>query len=575
MPFLAIPHSAVFRPVPTPPIRDLTQPLPQKTRRIFIYATISNQVFECEPARTKTSRRIDFDEAPGAPAEAEAAGGAGAGCSLPSPAKKVKKDEGLVCECVECYTFIRHMDFGNEGCPNAERTAQTEQILADPSAPDVDESHVGYGVEKFLEETEYQEREAAEGVLAIAGRRYTMDHIRHAPTYQAEKEANKAAMTTHLHKIYRLAMMVQQERRARGVDEDEDEVCYNCADGCGSEREKLLERCIHNEWHHVRALHILPEYVASPAEFGEDDDEDDDGAAGAAGAPAADASTVSSIHGSADDADADAEDHPFAQPRSPLVDLTDASDANLSYEGALDLRPDDGDAAATATYPLRRDTEMPRLGDVARAAEAAEEGAAAAVAGAGASAAAGGAGAAAATATAFALVRPERFTRKAIERPHRLDDDLVAMMAESCLKGRIDAATAPEEAITAAFRVIDHQEELEYAELRAGPERFRDALLRMSDQTRAYNALKMRNFNAMVDRLLRIYVLCRIREADAAAFAAAERARLEAKPDANGRTRFFIHMGIADGMYEAMINNEWAAFDNMSLLPEHNTHRSA
>lgn len=467
------------------------------------------------------------------------------------------------------------MDFGNEGCPRPERTAQTQQLLAAHPSSDEDMDRVRTGVVAFLDETEYDERVAVEGVLSIAGPGYTMDHIRHAPTYEAEKQANRAAMTVHLHNIYRLAMLVQQERLAHGMDEDD--VCYNCADGCGSEREALLERCIHNEWHHVRALHILPEYVADPAEHAPEEEED--GAATAAGDDEDDVSTIfgddDALHG--------------AQPRSPLVDLTDDSDATeASFEGALDLRPRGAIAAAAAAaaeaepapaaavglvpgefidlddfvapaaqasaaaaaepvYPLRRDTDMPRLSAGAAAAASASAPTPAAV--------------------AFRFERPAQYTRKG---PHRLDDDLVAMMAESCLKGRIDAATAPQEAVTAAFAVIDHQEELEYDELRAGPERFRDATLRTSDQTRAYNALKMRNFNAMLDRLLRIYVLCRMRKADAASFAAAERAQANAVRDANGCLRLPIHVGIADCMYEAMINNEWAAFDNMSLLPELN-----
>lgn len=215
----------------------------------------------------------------------------------------------------------------------------------------------------------------------------------------------------------------------------------------------------------------------------------------------------------------------FAQPRSPLVDLDEHVEEEHSFEGALDLRPPRAES------------------DVAGATGAS----------------------AAAAMPVFQFERPVRFTRKG---PHRLDDDLVSKMAEACVKNRPSAALAPEEVIAAAFTVIDHQEELEYAELRAATGGALAAKPPTAVEDRLRFQAKARNFDAMLDRLLRIYVLVCMRAKDAEGFAAAEKAREEAVRDANGRRRLPIHMGIADGMYEAMINNEWAAFDNMHLLPE-------
>lgn len=215
----------------------------------------------------------------------------------------------------------------------------------------------------------------------------------------------------------------------------------------------------------------------------------------------------------------------FAQPRSPLVDLDEyVEEEEHSFEGALDLRPPRAES------------------DVAGAS----------------------AGAAVAAATpVFQFERPARFTRKG---PHRLDEDLVSKMAEACVKNRPSASLAPEEVIAAAFRVLDHQEELEYAELRAANLVGKTAASPTEERLRFL--AKARNFDVMLDRLLRIYVLTCMRIKDAEGFAAAEKARTEAVCDANGIRRLPIHMGIADGMYQAMINNEWAAFDNMHLLPE-------
>lgn len=466
------------------------------------------------------------------------------------------------CECADCFTFVRFLEFGNGAEPDAEITFTTHQVLdAEPISEEAIDA-VSYGVEKFIGETEAHELALIGGVLSLAGPGYSTDRIRSLPTYEADMLANKAKMTVHLHNIYRLARMVEEERRAHGAATDD--VCYNCETGCGSEREAMLEQCIQNEWHHVRNLHIRPEFAAPPADA--DVDVNVDGSA----------TTTEVDDHEHDDEHTPAQRQSPLSPLSPLTDKTGVAHRVNSFDGALDLRPRRCESQRSLDESDDEDDDATPLATAAAATSTSTASTTEASAGAGGEGGANMFGATAPTRmnaqnplqrSPFVFVRPARFTYKG----HPLGNDFIQGMTKTCLKGcKTDFATAPMEALCAASRVIKAQELIEYAELSATNNPHTTAATRSYEENQVRDMVYTQNRNAMVVHLLRIYTLENMRTRDAAHRAKPivwQQPTPEEAALGRGSCCTITHT-VADSLWEAMINREWAAFDEMTVLPE-------